>query len=350
MWSDQFDRELKDVFTIQEEIARGIVNRLRLKLGRGQRRYDIDVTSSETYFRARELQATRFADARRAIPLFESVVRTNPTFAPAHAALASTTAALSSTYPVFAGFALRPEDAHAAARPAALKAIELDPLLAEAHAAMGYVHALERDWKNAEASFRHALSLNPAITTIHTDFVLSTLWPEGKLNEALLLLEAALRTDPLSLDVRRVMANIQISSGQYDQAIDNARRVLARNPMFPFAVELWGRAEVQKGDVAAGIARLEEHRDRNEGWLGYAYAISGRRAEAEDLLQRNAKLPQRQALIYAGLGDKDGAFEALERLAILNAGRAGAYLTFPEMALLRGDPRVAALRKKLGLP
>ena len=120
------------------------------------------------------------------------------------------------------------------------------------------------------------------------------------------------------------MANIQISSGQYDQAIDNARHVLAKNPTFPFALELWGRAEVQKGDVAAGIARLENDRDRNEGWLGYAYAVSGRRGEAEDLLQRNATLPQRQALICAGLGDKDGAFEALEQLATLNAGRAGA--------------------------
>jgi tetratricopeptide (TPR) repeat protein len=146
------------------------------------------------------------------------------------------------------------------------------------------------------------------------------------------------------------MANIQVSAGQYDQAIDNCQRVLGVNPTFPFALESWGRAEMQKGDVAAGIARLEQYRDRNEGWLGYAYAISGRRAEAEDLLERNAGFPQRQALIYAGLGDKDRAVEAVERLAALNANRAGAYLTFPEMSLLRGDPRAAALRRKLDLP
>ena len=199
MWSDPFDRELKDVFTIQEEIARGIVNRLRLKLGRGQRRYDIDVASYEVYLKARELQASRGPQTPLAITMFESVAHTHPTFAPGHAALASTIAASSHAYPVFGGFAIAPEDVYDRARPAALKAVDLDPLLAEAHAAMGYVYALERNWAMAEASFRHALSLNPAITTIHTDFVLSTLWPEGKLNEALLLLQAALRTDPLSL-------------------------------------------------------------------------------------------------------------------------------------------------------
>jgi tetratricopeptide (TPR) repeat protein len=215
---------------------------------------------------------------------------------------------------------------------------------------MGSVKALERDWSGAEASFRHALSLNPAITTIHTDFVLSTLFPQGKLNEALLLLEGALHTDPLSLDVRRVMATIQISAGLYDRALDSCKYVLARNPAFPFAEDWCGRAEMHKGDVAAGIARFEKFRARNEGWLGYAYAIAGRRAEAEELLKRNAGVPQRQALIYAGLGDKDRVFAAVESLAALNPRRAGSYLTYPELALLRGDPRVAELRRKLGLP
>ena len=86
------------------------------------------------------------------------------------------------------------------------------------------------------------------------------------------------------------------------------------------------------------------------GWIGYAYAVSGRRTDAEDLLRRKATLPQQQALIYAGLGDKDRAFEAIERLAALNPRRAAAFLTFPEFALLRGDARAAALRKRLGLP
>jgi len=277
-------------------------------------------------------------------------VKKHPTFAPAHASLASTYAGSSLMFPVVGGFAMSPEEAYRVARPAALRAIDLDPLLAEAHAAMGYVHALERDWAAAEASFRHALSQNPALTTIYTDFVLSTLFPEGKLNEALLLLQAALRSDPKSLDVRRVMASIQLSAGLYDQALDNCRYVLAVNPSFPVMDTECGRVEVQKGDIASGIAKFEKRGDAAAAWIGYAYATSGRRAEAEDLLKRKAVFPQQQAIIYAGLGDKDRAFEAIERLAAINPGRAGFFLTFPELALLRDDPRVATLRKRLGLP
>ena len=353
LWSEQFDRKLEDVFSIQEEIARGIVNRLRLNLGRGQRRPDIDVAGYQMYLRARELQARRGSDAVRAVPLFQEVVKAHPSFAPAQAALASTAAESSTAYPSASRdgvSAFSPDQALTTARPAALRALELDPTLAEAHAAMGSVHALDRNWAAAESSFRHALSLNPVVTTIHTDFVLSTLFPEGKLDEALLFLEAARRTDPLSLDVRRVMATIQISAGLYDQALENCRHVLAVDPTLQYAAEWCGRALVQKGDVVAGIAMLEKLRDRTAGYLGYAYAVSGRRAEAENLLPRGVSYPQREALIYAGLGDKDQAFEAVERLAALNPRRAGSYLTYPELALLRGDPRVAALRKKLGLP
>ena len=204
-------------------------------------------------------------------------------------------------------------------------------MLAEAHAAMGYVHALERNWAAAEASFRHALSLNPVVTTIHTDFVISTLFPEGKLNEALLLLEAALRTDPLSLDVRRVMATIQISAGPLRSGDrELPARARGRSDVSLRTGMRADRAVVQKGDIVAGIARLEKLRDRNEGWLGYAYAdqrppCRGRRT----CCQRNVSYPQREALIYAGLGDKDRAIEAVERLAALNARRAG---TLPHLS------------------
>jgi TolB-like protein/predicted Ser/Thr protein kinase len=350
LWSRQFDSTLNDVLAIQEEIANAIVQKLRLEAGSSGRRYQIDTASYDLYLKARRLQADRATGPAAAIPLFEEVISRHPSFAPAHAALSGTIAELSALYPVMGGFAFPPEEALRAARPAALKALELDPTLAEAHAAIGHVRSLERDWTRAEASFRRSLELNPSLTTTYTDFVLSTLFPEGKLSESLRLLDAALQMDPLSLDVRRVMATVQISSGLYDAALDNCMRVVAMDPKFPFAEEWCARAELQKGDVAAAIARFEKHPQRNEGWLGYAYATSGRRAEAEAILKRNGALPHRQALIYAGLGDTDRAFESVERLSLLNARRAGSYLTYPELALLRGDPRVAALRERLGLP
>ncbi len=164
------------------------------------------------------------------------------------------------------------------------------------------------------------------------------------------LLETATRADPLSLDVRRVLVHVQINAGLYDRAIENCDRVLAVDPTFPFVAALRVRALLHKGRVTEAIAWMERQGAGAEGYLGYAYAVSGRRAEAEALAARNHDFPQRQAMIYAGLGDRDHAFEALERLAAINPRRTGAYLTRPELASLRGDPRMGALRTKLGLP
>jgi TolB-like protein/DNA-binding winged helix-turn-helix (wHTH) protein len=350
LWSGRFDRELKDVFAIQDEISRSIVNELRLKLGRGQRRYNTDVETYDLFLKARVLQSRRAEDGRLAIDLFNQVLKKDAAFAPAYAGIASTYGHLSYLFPIDGGYAVPQDQADAIMRPAALKALELDPLLADAHAAMGHVHAFDHAWAEAEASFRRALQLNPSLTITYTDFVLSTLLPEGKLDEGMRLLETALRVDPLSLDVRRVLAHVQINAGLYDRAIDNCNHVLAVDPDFPVVAALRARALVHKGRVTEATRWMETQGRGVEGYLGYAYAISGRRADAEALAARNHDYPQRQAMIYAGLGDKDHAFDALERFAAVNPRRTGAYLTRPELAGLRGDPRMAALRVRLGLP
>jgi eukaryotic-like serine/threonine-protein kinase len=363
LWSERYDRELKDIFAIQDEISRSIVNELRLKLGRGQRRYTTNVEAYDLYLKGRVLQARRGpgGPTRQAIDLFEQVLAKDPTFAPAYAALASAYGwYLVIQVPSVQGLPVPLDQAHAIVRSAALKAIQLDPLLAEAHDAMGWVHSLDLEWAKAEESFRHALELNPSLTTTYTDFVISTLVPEGKLDEALRQLDVALSGDPLSSDVRRVMSTVQISAGLYDSALDNCRRVLAVDPGFPAANTRCEQALLLKGHAAeaiemmekfiAGNSQLREGGGRGYGYLGYAYAITGRRAEAEAQAAKNAGFPHQQAMIYGGLGDKDRAFEAIERLAAVNPQRALSYLTRPELALLRGDPRVAALRKKLGLP
>lgn len=350
LWSRRFDRELKDVFAIQDEISRSIVNELRLTLGRGQRRYNTNLEAYDLFLKARALQTRGAEHGLRAIDLFQQVVQQDPAFAPAHAGLANTYGLLSYLFPIEGNYAVPEGQARLIMRTAAFKALELDPLLADAHAAIGHVHALERDWKKAEASFRRALELNPSLTTTTSDFVLSTLLPEGKLDEALRQLESALLMDPLSLDLRRVLAHVQISAGLYDRAIENCDRVLAVDPAFPFVAGWRVRALLQKGRTAEAIAWLERQDRGAEGYLGYAYALSGRRTEAQALAAKNTDFPQRQAMIFAGLGDADRAFEALERLAAVNPRRTGAYLTRPELANLRGDPRMAALRSRLGLP
>jgi serine/threonine protein kinase len=361
LWSERYDRELKDVFAIQDEISRSIVNELRLKLGRGQRRYATNVEVYDLYLKARVVQARRGRGTRQAIELVEQVVAKDPAFAPAYAALASAYGwSLVMQAPSVESLRLPvpPDRAHAIVRRAALKAIELDPMLAEAHDAMGWVHSLDLDWAKAEESFRHALELNPSLTTTYTDFVLSTLVPEGKLDEALRQLDVALSADPLSSDLRRTMSTVQISAGLYDSALDNCRRALAIEPDLHIANTRCEQALLHKGEIAQAIALMEQFVGQNPslkggrgyGYLGYAYAITGRRADAEAQAARNVGLPHHQATIYGGLGDKDRAFQAIEELAAINPHRALSWLTRPELALLRGDPRVAALRKKFGVP
>jgi tetratricopeptide (TPR) repeat protein len=352
LWSFSVDRQLRseaDVIGLVEELTRTIVNRLRLKLGPTQRRYDTDIATFRTYLKARALRDTRAADARAAIALFDDVIRADPSYAPAKAALAAVYGALAMKYPTAGGYAIRPDEAVRIMEPLTRSALELDPMLAEAHASIGFLHAMALRWTEAEASFRRAIELEPNLTSVHGDFAFSTLLPWGRVDESLKLLETALEADPLSLDLRRNLVYVQLSAGLYQEARDNARRVLDVGPNPPFVDYYLGLALLFNGERAAALEQLEKFSVGRPGVRGYIHAITGRRAEAEAIAAQFAHLPQRQAEIYGLLGDKDRALEALERLAAVNAGRAAAYLNNPEIGL-RGDPRVHAFRRKLRIP
>jgi serine/threonine protein kinase/tetratricopeptide (TPR) repeat protein len=347
LWSDRFDRELKDVFAIQDEISRAIVNKLRLTLGRGQRRYDTNVEAYELYLKARALleRGDYHPDSgpRKAAALFEQVIAKDAAFAPAYAGLADAHAIRSMS--PYGGDTF--DAARAVMGPAAAKALQLDPLLAEAHAAMGWVHAREFDWENADTSFRRAIDLNATLSHVYTSYSFSTLRPVGKHAEAERLLRAALRNDPLSLDLRRELARVLIQAGRYDEAIENFERTRAVNPDFP--VPHLYRALTLAGRVTEAIAELEKA-PGHAPWLAHAYVRAGRRADAERLAIVHRGLPFREANIYAALGDKDRAFQALERMFTSEPQRLAQLLAQPEMAVLHGDLRLVALRKKLRLP
>jgi serine/threonine-protein kinase len=341
LWARTFERAAGDVFAIQDEIALAIVNELRLTLGSGQRRYQTSPDIYYQFLRARGLHARRNpVNSAEAAALFERVVAGDPSYAPAWAGLASALASIPRTGPE-----LPPPDPRMEG--AALRALQLDPLLAEAHAAMGVLYSSHRDWENSEASYRKAIELNPGLTTSHTEFVLWVLLPMARWDDAFEVLEAAREADPLSLDVRRIQALIDVDTGRYDQAIENARWVLERDPQFPYASVWLGRALTLSGRTDEALPIVEKG---DPSYLGYLYAVIGRRAEAEALAASLADTPVRQMLIYGGLGDKDRAFEALERAVVANWWMAATWSTRPEMAVLRGDPRLAAIRKRLGLP
>ncbi len=346
VWTDTFDREIGEVFAVHDEISLAIVNKLRLKLGQGQRRYEPDPDVYYQFLQGRGLRSRRDPEnAAKAAGIFEAVAAKDPNFAPAWAGLASAAA----DFMRYSRGEMAPLDPRM--EPAALTAIQIDPLLAEAHAAMGSVHARNRDWANSEKSFLQSLDLNPSLTTTHTDYVLWTLLPMGKVSEALRVLEDARRVDPLSLDVRRVLALVQLNAGLYDEAIESSRWVLSRDPKFPYAALRLGEALIFAGRPDEALPIFEEEaRQGNWGYLGYLYAVIGRRNDAEALAAKHPDDSGQRSLVYAGLGDMDRAFEALERRAAANWWWAASLMVRPEMAVLRGDPRLNDLRRRIGVP
>jgi TolB-like protein/DNA-binding winged helix-turn-helix (wHTH) protein/Flp pilus assembly protein TadD len=355
LWSERFDRELKDVFAIQDEISRGIVNSLRLKLGRGRRRYETSLEAYELYLRARMNSASRslsLFNYQQTIDLFKEAIAKDRSFAPAYAGLAWAYAVHSVGFNVD-----HPADELVKMRAAAEEAIQLDPLLAEAHDALGVAFARDGQWEQSEKSFRRAIELNPNGSDTYIQYFFFLLAPLGRNEEALQGMRVAEKADPLSPAVHDFLARSLISVGQYSKAADYCMKLPAE---YPYKQMILARAWLAEGRTGEAIqilvndqtlrqARSKIAWPQERGLLGYAYARSGRREEAEKMASAS-QYANEQALIFAGLGDKDRTLEALDRMAARGALRVGQWLNFPELAFLRGDPRVKALRKKVGLP
>jgi TolB-like protein/Flp pilus assembly protein TadD len=349
LWSGRYDRELVDVMFIQDEISRGIVNSLRLKLGSGRRRYETSAAAYDSYVRARAMTIQRgLLGWIESVDLFEQAIKEDPSFAPAYAGVA-TAHAFRSTQ-----FQWDPAEETNKMRAAAQKAIQLDPLLAEAHDALGMVYARDGQWEQSEESYRRAIKLDPNRSVSHQHFTMEFLLPLGRIEEGLTQLRAAEKSDPLSPDVQYFLYYVLTAAGRFDDAASHCDRLPA---------DFWVKADCQadaqlrhgKIDEATRSLETEVHRggwrgSEARGRLGCAYLRAGRREEAEELAISDLTDAFNQSRIFACLGDKDRTFDALDRAATGGPFRIGRTLTWPEMALLRGDPRLKALRKRVGLP
>jgi len=332
LWSGKYDREATDIFAIQDEISRGIVNSLRLRLGGGRRRYEASVEAYDLYLRGRafEMQPA-LSGIERSVSPYEQAIAKDASFAPAYAGLALAYAGIS-------GFDRFSEaeraDQMSKMRAAAGKALQLDPLLAEAHAALGTAYARDAQWDQSRASFLRAIELDPGNSFLRSQFVLNLLLPLNRIAEAVAQLRLAVASDPLSPDLQRQLTQVLCSAGRFQEAARHCGSQCAE------VLLAQGRAD----EVVRGLQGQAE-----SAVLGRAYALVGRREEAEKIAT-GLRRPIGQAAILTALGDKDRAFEALERAIPLGPVRLGRALTYAEFAPLRGDPRLKALRKKVGLP
>jgi TolB-like protein/Tfp pilus assembly protein PilF len=343
VWSGKFDEELTDIFAIQDKISLGIVNYLRLELGGGRRRYETSTEAYDLYLRARALQIQRGDPGiDQSISPLEEAIAKDPSFAPAYAGLAMAYASRSGQ------FRQDIPDEVRKLRAAVEQAIRLDPLLAEAHAALGMLYARDARWVESEKSFRRAIELDPGSSASHTGFALHLLRSLGRVDEALHQLRIVEKNDPLSPQLQFTLGWLLISVGRNDEAAGYCNKLPADHPNRNMCL---CRALLGQGRTEEAIRIIIKSDDRgNRAYLGYAYARSGRREEAEKLAIDLSPRPFLQALIFAGLGDKERTLEALDRMTVVGPVRMSSILSQPELALLRGDPRVKTLRKRVGLP
>ena len=351
LWSETYDREAGAIFSIQDDISRAIVDKLRIQLAGGANQPLIKSSTENSeaynlYLRGRDA-LNRFTPdaANRAAGFFQQTIEKDGNYAQPYAGLAD-------SYTEIAFFGtLAPREAYPKAIQAAMKAIQLDDNLAEAHVALATPKmAYEWDWVAAEREYKRALALNPNDANARRQYGLQLMY-QGRFQEAIAEMRRSLDLDPLSARTSRELSTVFFHARVYDQAINQGRKTLEIDPSHLRAYQTLGRAYLQKGMYTEAIAALTKWRDvSGSSFLGYAYAVSGRKKEAmeiiEELKQTGRSLGV--AMIYSGLGDKDHAFEWLEK-----AYKDHVYLLTlkvnPESDPLRSDPRFDSLLRRIGL-
>ena len=343
LWSGSFATGSKDILTVLGTVTAATAETLGLRFRSGRREYSIDPVLQRHFLKARALQANGGNVNRpEAVDLFEQITKERSSFVPAVAALATTLGGRLS----ISGW--RPVDPRMAA--AARAAYDADPQLAEANVAMGLLSARQCQWSRADDYFATAFSLDPSVTAARIDYVVSTLLPLGRIEDALDVLNEALAADPKSLDAGRTLAYVQLLNGDYDGALETSRWVIEQDPELEFADQSRGRAlylSQRTGEALEWFGTTESQ----WGQRGYLLALIGRHEEARKLAEAHPGEPARRLLIYAGLKDEERAFEAFRETAKGDPWRALVWMRWPEIEpVLRGDSRVAAIRATLLRP
>ena len=366
LWGGQYSRKMADVFALQEDLSTEISDKLRLRLTgeekqRLTKRYTENAEAYQLFLRGRFFwnQGTE-EGAKKSIEYFQQAIEKDPNYALAYSGLAD-------AYDLAAGFSwLPPREAIPKAKAAALKAMEIDDNVAEAHAALGFSSfSYDWDWAAAERHFQRALALNPSgrawcpCETLGYSMYLGAL---GRTDEAVGAVNRALEFDPFNLVLNFAMAKSLYMGRRYDESIQQGRKILEMEPRFPLAHWQLGVAYAEKGMYREAVSELEQDKALTHGhplplsYLGNILARSGDRSRAFQALEEMKTVSQQKyttalgfARIYAGLGDKEQAFAWLEKA--YEERSTGLYLlkVDPIWDPLRSDPRFNDLLRRIGL-
>lgn len=362
LWSEKYDRNMEDVFAIQDEISLAIVDKLKVKLLGAEKaklikRYTGDPEAYNFYLKGRYFYNKRTEeDMKRSIEYFERALEKDPKFALPYAGLAE-------TYATFGFYHWWPyEEARSKAKEFALKGLEVDDSVGETHGAYAnYILWYEWQWAEAEKEYKKAIQLSPSDVEARHMYA-HLLESSGRFDEAIAEMGKALELEPLSTNLNHCMAQIHFFAGNYDEAIDLLQKTIEMDPGFPLQYFWLGRVYLQKGELQKALEMFERGADFPTigtmvlGGLGLAYAVAGRRDEAQGMLEQINNLSKERyvepyyiAYIYMGLGNTEKVFDLFEQ-GFEEGDMHLFYLPIdPIFDELHEDPRFKALMKKMGL-
>jgi len=349
LWGSRYARKLADITQVQGDITRDVSNRLQMHLSdTAQQKLGRAGTSNpeayRLYLEARQQWYGRTPQGiKKSVELFQRAIVADPNYALAYAGLAD-------TYNVATGYGeiIKPQQAFALADQASRKALELDDTLSEAHNARAITLTNQLKWSEAEGEFRRAIALNPNDSSAHYFYAFLYLMPQNRIEESLQEFHTALSLDPLSPIMNMNYALTLLVARRSADAISHMQKLLERDPSFSPAHFYLSQIYVSNGRYAEAVGELRQS------------SLRGRwKAPASPDLQGYLKLmvdpddpapPTNIAVTYALAGDRNKAFEYLEKAYAVQDSEIGACIRFPAFDAVKSDPRWAAYMRRLGLP
>jgi len=362
VWKEQYERKMADLLATQREIAATLTQKIQLRLAGDEhgitKKYTDSNEAYQLYLKGRFHWARRSSeDLRKAIDSFEQAVEIDPNFALAYVGIAEAYNSMGKNP------SAAPKESIPKAKKAALRAIEMDPSLAEAHSALGDALALyDWDWEGSEREFKKAIEIDPNVSYIRTAYSGTYLTAVGKADEAVRESKRAVELEPLSLIANAVLVGVYVNAGRNEEGLEQAKKTYELDPNFALAKFWLGLAYVANGKYDDALAVTDTSDTTSIGDLtksvrSLAFAKAGRRKESEALIAEIREAGKSRyvrsylfAWIYAALGDKEKAFAELERSFEDRDCYLGRATVDPFLDPLRDDPRFAGLLKRMGLP
>jgi TolB-like protein/Tfp pilus assembly protein PilF len=360
IWASNYTENFSDLLLMQDRISEQVAEALAVRLGSSERQlltkhHTENVEAYQLYTKGRFFWNKRTEDGFwKAVKYFAQAIALDPDYGLAYCGLADAYALLSNhAY-------IPPKDGYGKGKDAAIKALEIDDALAEAHTSLAYIlHNYDWDWAGAEREFRRAIELNPNYATAHHWYAIY-LSKMGQHEEAIAEIKLAQQIDPTSVGIAYQVASIFYRARQYDQAIEHARQAMEIDA--GFGRSTLSLAYEKKGMYREALAEMQKAAANNSdtpsniAHLGRALAMAGRESEARQSLDRLDVLsaqryvsPFLKARIHAALGEKDRAFDLIEKAYQERSDFMADILVDPREDNLRSDPRFQQLLRRLGL-